>query len=215
MTAYGLRMHMILIFSGKGGAGKTTVARELAVAGSLEGRNVALADLDPQAGMTGWYGRRIAETPAMVKLPTGYDISPLSRAGLDELIIDLPPGAPSYVATLISQADAVLVPCRPSPDDISAASGVVGMLAKHPQWAFVLTQTLPRSRLTVGALQQLAAIGRVAPVSLGLRQDYPLAAISGQAAVEFPGTRSADEVKQLRAYVNKMIGFEYGEKARR
>ena len=39
-------MDTILILSGKGGAGKTTLARELGVAGSLEGKKVALADLD-------------------------------------------------------------------------------------------------------------------------------------------------------------------------
>ena len=210
---YAAMMKTILIFSGKGGAGKTTVARELAVAASLDGRNVALADLDPQAGMTGWYGRRTAETPIMVSLPRGYDLAALEAARIDDLIIDLPPGVPTYVGSLIEQADAVLVPCRPSPDDLSAAAGIVPSLAKHPQWAFVLTQTLPRSRLTDGALRQLASLGRVAPGSLGLRQDYPLAAISGLAAVEFPGTKSANEVKQLRAYVDKMIGYGNGKKA--
>jgi chromosome partitioning protein len=151
----------------------------------------------------------------MVTLPVGHNLAALADVGIDELVIDLPPGVPSYVATLVTQADAVLVPCRPSPDDLSAAAGVVGILAKHTQWAFVLTQTLPRSRLTDGALRQLAALGRVAPISLGLRQDYPLAAINGMAAVEFPGTKSADEVTQLRKYVDKMIGFENGPKARR
>jgi MinD-like ATPase involved in chromosome partitioning or flagellar assembly len=43
-------MHTILIFSGKGGAGKTTVAREMAVAGSLAGRRVAIADLARKSG---------------------------------------------------------------------------------------------------------------------------------------------------------------------
>lgn len=213
MMPYAATMKTILIFSGKGGAGKTTVARELAVAASLDGRKVALADLDPQAGMTGWYGRRTAETPVMVSLPKGYDLATLKNVGIDELIIDLPPGVPTYVGSLIAQAHAVLVPCRPSPDDLSAAAGVVPSLAKHAQWAFVLTQTLPRSRLTDGALRQLAALGRVAPGSLGLRQDYPLAAINGMAAVEFTGTKSALEVRQLRAYVDKMIGFNDGKKA--
>jgi chromosome partitioning protein len=205
-------MHTILIFSGKGGAAKTTLARELAVAGSMEGHNVALTDLDPQAGMTGWFARRAAETPVLVKLAPGYDFSPIERMGIDELIIDLPPGAPNYVPMLIAKADVVLVPVRPSPDDLTAAAGVVGLLAGHPSWAFVLTQTLPRSRLTIGALQQLAALGRVAPVTLGSRQDYPLAAINGQAAVEFPSTKSAEEIKQLRAYVNTMMGLSNGKK---
>jgi chromosome partitioning protein len=208
-------MRTILIFSGKGGCSKTTVARELAVAGGLAGRTVALADLDPQAGLTGWFARRTAETPAMVKLPADYNLATIAATGIDELIIDLPPGVPTYVAKLISQADAVLVPCRPSPDDLSAAAGVVGALGKHPQWAFILAQTLPRSRLSDGALRQLAALGKVAPISLGLRQDYPSAAVDGLAAVEFAGTKSADEVTQLRAYVNKMIGFEDGKKAGR
>jgi chromosome partitioning protein len=179
-------------FSSKGGAGKTTVARELAVAGVLAGRRVALADIDPQAGMTGWYGRRAAETPVMVQLP-GYEVAPLATAGIEELVIDLPPGMPPYVARLVSQADVVFVPCRPSPDDLAVAAGAIEALAGHPAWAFVLTQTLPRSRLTDGALRQLAALGRVAPVSLGLRQDFPLAAIEGRAAVEYPDTKSAAE----------------------
>lgn len=208
-------MHTILIFSGKGGASKTTLARELAVAGELAGRRVAVADLDPQAGLTGWFGRRAADTPVMIKLPAGYDLSPIAATKIDELVIDLPPGVPSYVGSLIPKADVVLVPVRPSPDDLAAAAGVVDLLAKHPQWAFVLVQTLPRSRLTVGALQQLAALGRVAPVSLGSRQDYPLAAIEGLAAVEFPSTKSAIEVTQLRSYVDKMLGTGHGTKARR
>jgi chromosome partitioning protein len=208
-------MHTILVFSGKGGAGKTTVARELAVAAGLIGRKVAIADLDPQAGLTGWYGRRSADAPAMVDISRGFDPDLFTISGIDELIIDLPPGVPTYVGSLIQKSDVVLVPCRPSPDDLMAATGAVKALAGHPQWAFVLTQTLPRSRLTDGALRQLASVGRVAPVNLGLRQDYPMSAIEGLAAIEFPGTKSATEVTQLRSYVDTMLGARDGKKARR
>ena len=102
----------------------------------------------------GWYGRRAAETPIMVQIPPGYDLTPLDATGLDELVIDLPPGVPAFAGRLIAQAQAVLVPCRPSPDDLAAAAGVAEALSGHPQWAFVLTQTLPRSRLTDGALRR-------------------------------------------------------------
>jgi chromosome partitioning protein len=206
-------MRTLLIFSGKGGVGKTTLARELAVAGALAGRRVALMDLDPQAGMTGWYARRAADTPIMIEAPRGHDLTPLEAAGIDELVIDLPPGIPPYTRNLVTQASAVLVPCRPSPDDLSAAAGVMDILEHAARWSFVLTQTLPRSRLTDGALRQLAALGRVAPVSLGLRQDYPLAAIEGQAAVEFSSTKSAEEIKQLRSYVDTLMESRDGKKA--
>jgi chromosome partitioning protein len=198
-------MDTILILSGKGGAGKTTVARELGVAGVLAGNRVALVDMDPQVGLTGWYGRRAQETPLLVAMPANYDLTGLAAAGIDELIIDLPPGLPPSVPTLIAKAGAVLVPVRASPDDLLAVPAVVQALAGHPCWAFVLTQTPPRSRLVDGALRHLAALGRVAPVSLGFRQDFPAAAIEGKAAAEFDGTKSANEAKQLRTYVLTLL----------
>jgi chromosome partitioning protein len=88
-------MRSVLVFSGKGGAGKTTVARELAVAASLAGRQVAMVDLDPQAGLTGWFARREADAPGMVTLPSSYSLAAIRAAGVDELVIDLPPGVPS------------------------------------------------------------------------------------------------------------------------
>jgi chromosome partitioning protein len=204
-------MDTILILSGKGGAGKTTLARELAVAGVLAGRRVALADLDPQVGLTGWYGRRAQETPLLVALPANHDLAELADAGFDELIVDLPPGMPTAVPRLVTQADVVLVPVRASPDDLVAVPAAVQALAGHPCWAFVLNQTPPRSRLVDGTLRHLAGLGRVAPVNLGTRQDYPAAAIEGKAAVEFAGTKSADEVKQLRAYVDNLLRDCHGK----
>ena len=91
--------------SAKGGAGKTTVARELAAAGVLAGRQVALVDLDPQLGLTGWYGRREQEAPRLVVLPSEENLRELADAGIDELIIDLPPGVPPGCPRLIAKAD--------------------------------------------------------------------------------------------------------------
>jgi chromosome partitioning protein len=207
-------MDTILILSGKGGAGKTTIARELGVAGVLAGRRVALVDLDPQFGLTGWYGRRAQDTPLLVAMPPNCDTAELAAAGIDELIIDLPPGLPPSVPVLIATAGAVLVPVRASPDDLLAVPAVVEALAEHPGWAFVLTQTPPRSRLVDGTLRHLAMLGRVAPINLGFRQDYPAAAIEGKAAVEFAGTKSADEVKQLRTYVITLLRGRHGKAPR-
>jgi chromosome partitioning protein len=206
-------MEMILILSGKGGAGKTTIARELGVAGVLAGRKVALADLDPQVGLTGWYGRRAQDMPLLVAMPPDHDLTDLAAAGIDELIIDLPPGLPPFVPALIAKAAVVLVPVRASPDDLLAVPAVVQALAGHPRWAFVLTQTPPRSRLVDGTLRHLAGLGRVAPVSLGFRQDYPAAAIEGKAAAEFATTKSAEEVKQLRSYVINLLRDRHGKAA--
>ena len=59
-------MKTILIAAQKGGAGKTTLARNLSVAASLDGQNVLCLDLDPQGSLRGWWESGVAETPAML-----------------------------------------------------------------------------------------------------------------------------------------------------
>jgi len=78
-------------------------------------------------------------------------------------------------------------------------------LARHSAWAFVLSQVPPRSRHLAGAARQLAALGRVAPVQMTFRADFPAAAIEGMAAVEYTG-KAAEETAALLAYVNELLG---------
>ncbi len=60
-------------------------------------------------------------------------------------------------------------------------------------------------RPLVRAVRQLASLGRVAPVHVTFRADFPAAAIEGQAASEFTG-KAAEEAVALYAYVNTMLG---------
>src|SRR4051794_27975302 len=128
-------MHVILILSAKGGAGKTTLARELAASGVQAGRQVALVDLDPQLGLTGWYGRRSQEAPHLVAMPPDEDLNGMA-AVFDEVVIDLPPGLPPVASRLAAKADLVLIPVRASPDDLVAVSAALRVLRGHPRWAF-------------------------------------------------------------------------------
>jgi chromosome partitioning protein len=120
------------------------------------------------------------------------------------LVVDTPPGQPPYLAQLLGRADAVLVPVRPTPDDLLAAAPIARSLARCPAWAFVLSQVPPRSRLTEGAVRQLAGLGRVAPAQITFRADFPAAAIEGKAAIEFTG-KASDETTALFAYLQIMM----------
>jgi chromosome partitioning protein len=200
-------MRKILLHTPKGGSGKSTLARELAVASAAVGWRTAMVDLDPQGTTTGWYGRRAADEPVLLAAgKAGPDFQAAKAAGIEVLVIDTPPGSPAFMPALFSAADVVLVPVRPSPDDLLAAAPIAASLSRHQAWAFVLTQAPPRSRLADGAVRQLAAFGRLAPVSIGFRADFPTAAIEGKAAVEFTGTKAADEIAQLRSYVDALMG---------
>lgn len=205
-------MLTILMHTPKGGSGKSTLSRELAVASFVAGKKTALIDLDPQGTTTGWYGRRKGAEPTLIapEAVAGEDLSRVRASGIDVLVIDTPPGAPSFMPRLFAQADVVLVPVRPSPDDLLAAAPIAANLAEHPRWAFVLTQATPRSRLAYGAVRQLAAIGRVAPVTIGFRADFPAAAIDGHAGVEYANTKAAEEITELRKYVDMLTGGKNG-----
>jgi len=207
-------MKTIVLHTPKGGSGKSTLSRELAVALSLAGETVAIADLDPQGTTRGWYDRRKAETPIVI----GVDaIGKAEDAGVTFLIVDTPPGhihdpRPTdkpLLSRLIATADIVLVPVRPTPDDLLAAAPIARTLTKNPpkKWAFVLSQVPSRSRFTFPAVRQLAALGIVAPDHIGLRADYPSASIDGMAAVEFSG-KAGKEIKHLLRYVMECVRDE-------
>ncbi len=204
-VAYGQSMKIVVLHTPKGGSGKSTLAREIAVSATTAGVQTALADLDPQGTTTGWYKRRKASAPALVKLGTGEGTDHIARAGAGLLVIDTPPGQPSFLPALLARASVVLVPVRPTPDDLLAAAPIARSLAKHSAWAFVLSQVPPRSRLTASAIRQLASLGRVAPVHITFRADFPAAAIEGQAASEYTG-KAGGESAALYAYVRQLLG---------
>ncbi|MBC6408764.1 MAG: ParA family protein [Rhodobacteraceae bacterium] len=56
-------MRTVPIAAQKGGAGKTTLARNLSVAAALDRKRVLCLDLDPQGSLRGWWESREAETP--------------------------------------------------------------------------------------------------------------------------------------------------------
>jgi chromosome partitioning protein len=161
-------MKTIVLHTPKGGSGKSTLAREIATMAARSEVSTALADLDPQGTTGGWYQRRKSEEPALVDLgpaPFRLKMDELAKAGLDLLVIDTPPAQPPFLPILLMAADLVLVPVRPTPDDLLAAAPIARSLAQHPCWVFVLSQVPPRTRMLASAVRQFAAIGRVAPTT--------------------------------------------------
>lgn len=204
---YDLGMKTIVLHTPKGGSGKSTLAREIATMAARSGISTALADLDPQGTTVGWYQRRKSSDPALVDLgspPFRLKMAGLAKAGLDLLVIDTPPAQPAFLPALLAVADLVLVPVRPTPDDLLAAAPIARSLAQHPRWVFVLSQVPPRTRMLASAVRQLAAIGRVAPAQITFRADYPAAAIDGSAAAELTG-KAAEESAELFRYIQTLI----------
>jgi chromosome partitioning protein len=195
-------MNIIVVTSQKGGAGKTTLVRSLAVAAQQAYGPTAMLDTDPQGSLTSWWNRRTQETPLLVKTgPSGF--AKLEAAGIQYLFVDTAPSVHPEVATLLEHATLAVVPVRPSPDDLDAVGGTLGLIeaAKVP-FVFVLTQAKPRTRLQMQAVLALAKHGKLAPTIIHDRTDFPTAAITGRTVTELEQQGpSADEVRDVLQYV--------------
>ena len=55
-----MKMQVLMLAKQKGGAGASTIARELGVAAAADGLRIVFIDLDPQASLSKWWNRRTA-----------------------------------------------------------------------------------------------------------------------------------------------------------
>ena len=205
------RMRTLSVIAQKGGAGKTTLALNLAVASERAGHAAVLVDIDAQASAAAWGDSREAETPVVVSAQAARLEEVLGTArehGAELAIIDTAPHAQADALNAARVADLALVPCRPSVLDLRAigASADVAALARAPAVA-VLCAVPPRGPLADEAEEVLRAAGLdVAPVRIGHRAAFVHAATAGAGVLEHaPGTRAADEVQALYAWVDEAM----------
>ena len=202
-------MKTILIAAQKGGTGKTTLTRNLSVAATQDAYHVLCLDLDPQGSLRGWWESRDAEAPSMLDRDPRPD---MLRATLDAAqkrfdicIIDTPPAAPEWLAEALASADLVLIPVRPSPDDLRAVGTTLAAVNRSGMpFAFVLCQT-PRARITEEAARVLAQHGRVAPVNIAQRVAYAETGATGQGVTETKDQKAGAEIATAWNYVKGIL----------
>jgi chromosome partitioning protein len=205
-------MRTVMVAKQKGGVGATTLARELGVATAAAGQRVVFLDLDPQGTLRGWWNRRTEglegdPNPGLAFPPPEALASALDElrvARVDLCIVDTPPSVHAFLGEVMRLADLILLPTRPTTDDLDALAAVLDLVEEAGvPFAFVVTQAPPgKSRLYDDAVPVLAQRGRVAP-ALRLRTDFPVAAASGRAATEAaPKSKAAEEVHALWRYIS-------------
>jgi chromosome partitioning protein len=197
-------MQTIVINSQKGGSGKTTLCAHLSVEAERTGDGpVFLIDTDPQGTLTTWHEKRTVELPRRVEMP--FDgIAQSLKLLLREhkaafCFIDTAPSRTDETATLFKYADLVLVPIRPSPSDLWAASATVNLLKRsHVPFLFILNQVKANATITAQAAAVLSHHGPVAETLVGDRVPYASAMTDGRTALELsPKGPAATETAAL------------------
>jgi len=124
---------VITIAQRKGGAGKTTLAAQLAMAWAKSGVRVSVLDIDPQGSLAAWVELRRARLGSNA---VGFDFAALPgwRAAswiedqvrrADLVVIDNPPHAETEAQIAVRAAGLVIIPAQPSPLDLWATEATL------------------------------------------------------------------------------------------
>lgn len=180
-------MKAILVANPKGGAGKTTLAVNLAGWLAARGDAVNLLDLDRQKSASKWLARRPAYLPAI-------GIAGEDKQKADWLVIDSPAGLHGknldHAVRLVAR---VLVPIAPSLFDIQASQDFLEALAAEKKVrhgkidvGVVGMRMAPRTRAAVTLEQYLHRIELPVVAFLHETQQYVNAAFEGKTLFDLP-----------------------------
>lgn len=193
----------------KGGVGKTTLAAQLAVAWSRNGRRVALLDTDPQGSLAAWFAARQKTLNGSVD--NGVSVASIggwrtaaeverAAAANDVVLIDCPPHAETDARVAMRAADLVLVPVQPSPLDLWATRPTLELAAKEKRPVLLVLNRVPaRALLTEAMIERLGEYQvRVSQQTVGNRVAFAHAMESGLTVLETrPTSTASDEITAL------------------
>lgn len=166
-------MPVVAVLNTKGGAGKSTIATNLAVALSRRGHSTVLIDSDSQASARRWGAAGGSDLVPVVGLDTKALDKDIRAVGGEWKIIDGPPHAADVAAAAIRAADLVLIPVQPSPYDIWAAAPSVEAITARQS----VTDGKPLARFVISrAIQNTALASDVADALAG----YEVGVLSGR-----------------------------------
>ena len=208
-------MPVVAIVNQKGGTGKTTLSINLASA-FAEIHPTLLMDADPQESALEWADSRA--TPQMNLDACGVEPSGLLRdvrrlaTTYGWIIIDGPPGIGRVSADAVRAADIVLIPSKPSPFDVWAASDIVEAVKARqeatggiPKAFFVITMARPRTRLVGQVNAALAEYGLpVLEARTAERVVYPMAAIDGRSVLDSRDRAAQGEILAMRDEIERL-----------
>lgn len=207
-------MTIIALVGNKGGAGKTTLTVNLAMALSQQTTRVIVVDADPQRSSLQWRAMR-DDAPGLDVIEGVDDLELVlaaAKSEYDHALIDCPPSVHAgQTHEALRLSDLALVPVQPSPLDLWATvhieQAVETARESNPSLRalLILNQLEPRTRLSKLVRQGLAELSMpAADTAIHRRVAYRASVLEGKSVFDMgsPGRAAAEEIRQLISEVN-------------
>lgn len=206
-------MATIALVGNKGGAGKTTLAVNLACALARHGKTL-ICDSDPQGSALQWH--LIAESDSS---PAVIDTASDLHRQLDEhaphydhVVIDCPPSVnATQTHEALSIAELVLIPVQPSPLDLWATVHIDHAVAKardvNPRLRalVVVNQLEPRTKLSQLVREGIKELGMpAARTAVHRRAIYRSSVLEGKSVFDM-GSRAEAAVQELQQLLREVM----------
>lgn len=208
-------MKVIAIAMNKGGVGKSTLTRCIAVAAAENGLNVLVLDMDTQQTTTQWGRRRTAREKQLplVRFTTENDLADelakARAAGCDIVVIDTPPARSSEAPAAVESADLVIIPCTADIEAFEQIARTARLARTTGKSALaVLNLATPNSLSEIEAAREVfEAIGLpMAPIVLHRLKVHRDASRNGLTPQESePSGRAAAEIVKLWEHLRTQL----------
>lgn len=212
------KAQLVLVSSAKGGSGKTTTTRNLAICAIHDGLSVATVDLDAQGSLTMWFKRRPDEAPPLqhfqVPLDDGVTAidSILEMPLLDVVFVDTPPGVeanPQVVKALMHRADLVLIPTGQGSPDLETVLDWAKIVRREGRKSAFLLNRSARSKISFSeAKLELSRMGALCPFDVRDLEDIQRTHRTGLGVVEVRGAAGAADFSGAWNFVRREIGLD-------
>lgn len=196
----------------KGGVGKSTTTIHLATAAQMAGVSTVIIDIDPdQQAAARWGDSRSAAHPPVLsavysRLP--QSIAEAERGGAELVLIDTAAFEQKILTAAVRLAHLVLIPCRPTAQDVQYLTATTDIVAAHQKpAAIVLNQVEPRLPETEQARTLITKLGlALSPIYLSKAVAYQRAIAAGLGVTEFePTGKAAQEILSLLDWMSRLL----------
>ncbi len=206
---------VIVVAQQKGGAGKTTLAIQLAVAWQQAGKQVAMLDVDPQGSLGAWRDLRDRtvgeETGPKVDALSGWRLGnqlSTTAGNADLVIVDSPPHAETDAKAAIRTADLVVLPIQPTMLDFWATEATLALAeAEKTKALLVLNRTPPRGLAAEAVVSEIKKKQwLLARTRLGNRQAFAASINEGKGVAETARKSAAGkEIEALAKEISRKL----------